>query len=257
MWEEFPAISTAEWENAIRAELGGADYEKKLVWRTADGIAVRPFYRREDLPAAAKSLPRFTGGWRTASLAEIPEDAIRGDLLHEQGATAVQEVGFALAESQSNRARLYLALAAITFFEIAKLRAARQLWDRISHEPMVIWSRTSLPSKKQNDPSIHLIRCTTEAMSAIFGGCDVLVVEAAGFSAHLAESLPRVLAEEAHFDRVSDPGGGSYYVEALTASIAAAAWKVYEGGLSERDAAIAASRKTQEHGAFEAQDKEE
>ncbi len=244
MWEEFPAISTAEWEAAIRAELGGADYEKKLVWQTADGIAVRPFYRREDLPVGAKSLPRFTGECRTGTLGEIPADAVRGDLLHEQGATSVQEVGFALAESQGKRGTFVFGVGSNYFFEIAKLRAARQLWARISPEPMVIWSRTSLPDKKRNDPSIHLIRCTTEAMSAIFGGCDVLLVEAAVFSAHLAVSLPRVLAEEAHFDRISDPGGGSYYVEALTASIAAEAWKVYEGGLSGREAAIGESRRT-------------
>ena len=38
----------------------------------------------------------------------------------------------------------------------------------------------------------------------------------------------RILREESHFDKVSDPGGGSYYIEALTDSIAAEAWKVYK-----------------------------
>jgi methylmalonyl-CoA mutase len=90
------------------------------------------------------------------------------------------------------------------------------------------------------------MRCTTEAMSAIFGGCDYLIVEAARFAQHLAESLPRVLGEESHFDQVSDPGGGSFYIEALTASIAAEAWKVYEDGLAGRDAAIAAARAAKE-----------
>jgi methylmalonyl-CoA mutase len=79
-------------------------------------------------------------------------------------------------------------------------------------------------------------------MSAIFGGCDVLVVEAARFAEHLGRSLPRVLREESRFDQVSDPGGGSFYIEALTASIANEAWKVYESGLAGRDASIAAAR---------------
>jgi methylmalonyl-CoA mutase len=257
MWEEFPAISTAEWEAAIRAELGGEDYEKKLIWRAAKGIAVRPFYRREDLPGATDSGTRFVGAWRTGSLAEIPKDAVRGDLLHERGATAVQEVGFALAESQGKQNTIVFGVGSNYFFEIAKLRAARQLWAQISKDPVVLCSRTSLANKNPNDPSMNLIRCTTEAMSAIFGGCDVLVVEAAGFPAHLAETLPRVLGEEAHFDQVSDPGGGSYYIEALTASIAAEAWKVYEGGLAGRDAAIAGSRKSQEHNPFGAHRKQE
>ena len=39
-----------------------------------------------------------------------------------------------------------------------------------------------------------------------------------------------MLGEESHFDQVSDPGGGSFYIEALTASTAAEAWKVYEDG---------------------------
>jgi hypothetical protein len=50
MWEEFPPISTAEWEATIRADLKDADYAKKLVLQTEEGFAVKPHYRREDLP---------------------------------------------------------------------------------------------------------------------------------------------------------------------------------------------------------------
>jgi methylmalonyl-CoA mutase len=245
MWEEFPPNSTAEWEAAIRTDLKGADYEKKLIWHTEEGIAVRPYYRREDLPGTTGQA-RFTGEWRTASIGEIPGDAVRGDLLHEQGGTAVQEIGYALADSAGKRNTFVFAIGGNYFFEIAKLRAARQLWARISKEPMVIWSRTSLSNKSLYDPSANLIRCTTEAMSAIFAGCDVLVVQAARFTNHMAESLPRVLREESRFDQVSDPGGGSFYIEALTASIAAEAWKVYESGTAGREAAISASRVAKE-----------
>ncbi len=245
MWEEFPAISTREWEAAIRADLKGADYDKKLIWHTEEGIGVRPYYRREDLPGTAGQA-RFAGEWRTATAAEIPKDAVRGDLLHEQGATSVQEVGYALAESAGKRSTFIFATGSNYFFEIAKLRAARQVWARISSEPMVIWSRTSLANKSLYDPSSNLIRCTTEAMSAILGGCDVLVVDAARFPAHLAESLVRILRDESHFEQVSDPGGGSYLIEVLTASIAAEAWKVYELGLASRDDAIATARAAKE-----------
>jgi len=169
MWEEFPPISTAEWEAAIRADLKGADYQKKLVWQTEDGIAVRPYYRREDLPGTTGQA-RFTGQWRAASAVEIPKDAVRGDLLHEQGAMAVQEIGYALAESAGNRNTFVFATGGNYFFEIAKLRAARQVWARISPEPMVIWSRTAMANKSLYDPSANLIRCTTEAMSAVLGG---------------------------------------------------------------------------------------
>jgi methylmalonyl-CoA mutase len=245
MWEEFPPISTEEWEAAIRKDLKGADYAKKLIWQTEEGIAVKPYYRREDLPGTTGQ-SRFTGEWKSKHLEDIPKDAVRGDLLHEQGATSVQEVGYALAESAGKRNVFVFAIGGNYFMEIAKLRAVRQLWARISDTPMVIWSRTSLANKSLYDPSANLMRCTTEAMSAIFGGCDYLIVEVARFAQHLADSLPRILGEESHFDQVSDPGAGSYYIEALTASIATEAWKVYETGIAGRDAAIAISRAAKE-----------
>ena len=46
---EFPAISTQEWKDKIVTDLKGADFERKLVWRTNEGFNVNPFYRREDL----------------------------------------------------------------------------------------------------------------------------------------------------------------------------------------------------------------
>jgi methylmalonyl-CoA mutase len=46
---EFPPVSTADWEAKIVADLKGADYDKKLVWKTTEGFAVRPYYRAENL----------------------------------------------------------------------------------------------------------------------------------------------------------------------------------------------------------------
>ncbi len=46
---EFPAVSTEKWESVITADLKGADYDKKLVWKTLEGFSVRPYYRAEDL----------------------------------------------------------------------------------------------------------------------------------------------------------------------------------------------------------------
>lgn len=49
LFSEFPPVPTAKWEEVINADLKGADYEKKLVWRTREGFSVRPYYRAEDL----------------------------------------------------------------------------------------------------------------------------------------------------------------------------------------------------------------
>jgi len=49
LFTEFPPVSTEQWEEVINQDLKGADYEKKLVWRTEEGFAVRPYYRAENL----------------------------------------------------------------------------------------------------------------------------------------------------------------------------------------------------------------
>jgi methylmalonyl-CoA mutase len=46
---DFPAISTQEWMDKVTADLKGADFEKKLIWRTNEGFNVKPFYRSEDI----------------------------------------------------------------------------------------------------------------------------------------------------------------------------------------------------------------
>lgn len=49
LFSEFPAVSTEKWLEKITADLKGADFEKKLVWKTNEGFSVRPFYREEDI----------------------------------------------------------------------------------------------------------------------------------------------------------------------------------------------------------------
>ncbi|MFC2096477.1 methylmalonyl-CoA mutase family protein [Bacteroidota bacterium] len=49
LFEEFPPISTQEWQDKITTDLKGADFEKKLVWRTIEGFSVQPYYRAEHL----------------------------------------------------------------------------------------------------------------------------------------------------------------------------------------------------------------
>ena len=45
LFSEFPPVSTEEWMAKITEDLKGADFEKKLVWRTNEGFKVQPFYR--------------------------------------------------------------------------------------------------------------------------------------------------------------------------------------------------------------------
>ncbi len=47
--QEFPPVSTESWEELIRKDLKGADYAAKLIWQTEEGLAVKPYYRAEDV----------------------------------------------------------------------------------------------------------------------------------------------------------------------------------------------------------------
>jgi methylmalonyl-CoA mutase len=248
--KEFPPTPTAAWEAAITRDLKGADYDKKLVWRTEEGLAVRPYYRREHVAALPDQRP--TGRWRIAQDARPGADAVRADLLHEAGAHAVQELGYALAAGVERLAALagqqpvdaaapqvefVFAVGPSYFVEIAKLRAARLLWAQAvaafggssdAALRMRLDVRTPRRNKSIFDRYTNLLRVTTEALSAVVGGCDQLTVEPFGFDDHLALNVQRLLQEESHLDAVADPAGGSYYIEALTDQLAREGWRLFQ-----------------------------
>jgi methylmalonyl-CoA mutase len=262
--EEFPPVPTETWEQTIVADLKGADYEKKLVWKTDEGIAVRPYYRKENLPE--KPFRHcVAGSWEIADPA-APVDAIDAVVFHEAGANAIQELAYAMASASECLAgggqvtAFQFAVGSNYFFEIAKLRAARQLWAAVAGaygvpSEVKIHAITALSNKSIYDPYTNLLRCTTEALSAVLGGVDSLAVQAAGYPERLGRNVQLVLKEEAHLDKVADPAGGSYYIEALTDALAREAWKLFqqveaEGGFNKAqasiDAAIATARAAKE-----------
>jgi methylmalonyl-CoA mutase len=244
--DDFPPVPTADWEAAIRRDLKGADYEKKLVWCNDEGIAVRPYYRSEDVAGLSAEIVRGSGKpWETAQEEPPHPDAIRADRFHEAGASAVQELGYAIAAGVERLAEggaaheieFVFATGSTFFFEIAKLRAARGLWAQAvsAFEPaeeescrMRVHVRTSRLNKSIYDPYTNLLRVTTEALSAVIGGCERLTVEPFGFDPRLALGVQRIIREEAHLGAVADPAGGSYFVEALTDSLARQGWKLFQ-----------------------------
>jgi methylmalonyl-CoA mutase len=259
---DFPPVPTEAWEAAIAKDLKGADYDKKLIWRTEEGLAVRPYYRNSALAELGPQLrtapghypfARGTGlSWEIAQDAKPGPKAIRADLFHEAGAHAIQELGYGIAAGVERLAELTATLPVDTiaaqiefvfavgpsyFIEIAKLRAARILWAQVvaAFSPtddgacrMRLHVRTPLRNKSVYDRYTNLLRTTTEALSAAVGGCDRLTVGSFGFDSHLALNLQRILKEESHIDAVADPAGGSYYIEALTDSLAREAWKLLQ-----------------------------
>jgi methylmalonyl-CoA mutase len=404
LFSEFPPISTQQWEDVIKEDLKGADYKKKLVWRTIEGINVKPYYRAEDLKnlkhlnalpgespyvrgnktngneweirqdicvadiedankqaleaveRGATSLEMIFGsrpvtrddfakllkgihfgcihfslstGSQTPTLFDYlidetknrgydasqmngcihfdplgilitsgnylvseKEDFIQvkdliekakqqlplyrvlgvsGYLFRESGSTITQELAFSLAmanEYLSKLVDLGLSIDDVApqvhfifstgsnyFFEIAKIRAFRMLWDTVvkAYNPKEVTASKAYihcTTQKWNmtvyDPYVNMLRATTESMSAVLGGADSLSVrpfdapfhKASGFSNRVARNTQIILKEEVYLDRIADPAAGSYYIESLTDSIAAEAWKLFqkvesEGGYSK------------------------
>jgi len=146
--EEFPPVSTAEWEAAIAQDLKGADYEKRLIWRSEEGLAVKPYYRAEDLKdlacmdAAPGEFPyrrgaRTTGDWRIRE--EI--DAGDAETANREACAAVaagaEEIAFSavLVEGGADLGVLLANLDEIpVHFELGKEELVRLLTERLCAE---------------------------------------------------------------------------------------------------------------------------
>jgi methylmalonyl-CoA mutase len=187
--------------------------------------------------------------------------SISGYHMQEAGATAVQELGFTLADGLeyaryaaargldvddfAGRLSFFFAIGMNFFMEIAKLRAARLLWARIMNDlgakkpgskMLRTHCQTSGVSLTEQDPYNNIVRTAYEALAAVLGGTqslhtnsfDEAIALPTEFSAGIARNTQLILAEETGVPHVIDPLGGSYYVEALTQSLADAAWKLIE-----------------------------
>ncbi|MCI0482145.1 MAG: acyl-CoA mutase large subunit family protein [Candidatus Dadabacteria bacterium] len=195
---------------------------------------------------------------------------VSGHHFHDSGASATEELAFTLAagvEYMDRLTKMDLTADRITphmrfsfsigsnyFMEIAKLRAARLLWAYVieeygaeneSSKKMRIDTRTSSWNKTVFDPYVNMLRGTVEAMAAAIGGSEslnVLPLDATfkrpdEFSLRMARNTQLILKHESCLDRVTDPSGGSYYIERLTDSLAEAAWELFKkvegtGGLA-------------------------
>jgi methylmalonyl-CoA mutase len=183
-------------------------------------------------------------------------------LLSDAGASLSQELGYALAWGNDIIARLSEAgfaaadvagrikfnfgISTNYFMEIAKFRAARWLWAEIvaAYHPedagrcackMAVHAQTSRWNQTVYDAHVNLLRTQTETMSAAIAGVDSITVSPFDatyrtpddFSERIARNQQLLLKEECHFDKVTDPSAGSYYIETLTHSLAGVAWKLF------------------------------
>jgi methylmalonyl-CoA mutase len=137
-----------------------------------------------------------------------------------------------------------LSVDADQFLGIAKLRAARRLvWrvadacragDAAARVPFA--AETSWRMLTRRDPWVNMLRTTIACSAAAMGGADAITVlpytwalgRPDAFARRIARNTHHVLMEESGLARVADPAGGSWYVERLTADLAARAWEVFQ-----------------------------
>jgi methylmalonyl-CoA mutase len=178
---------------------------------------------------------------------------------HNGGANAVQELGIAIAEGvyylqlliekgiNKNNALskmvFQFSIGSNFFMEVAKFRAARILWNKITEiygadrkfQGMQIATETSAFTMTVYDPHVNLLRAGNEAFSAVLGGVQYLhvapyddITGSTSLSERIARNIQHILKEEAQMQKVIDPAGGSWYVEELTTQLAEHAWSFFQ-----------------------------
>jgi methylmalonyl-CoA mutase len=245
-------IVTAEEQGVPREQLAGTiqnDILKEFMVRNTYIYPPEPSMRivADIIEFTANHMPKFNS------------ISISGYHMQEAGANTVLELAFTLADGIdyvraalskgldvdrfAGRLSFFWAIGMNFYLEVAKMRAARILWTELmaEFEPkdprssmLRTHCQTSGASLTQQDPMNNVIRTTIEAMAAVFGGTqslhtngyDEAVSLPTDAAARTARNTQLILQEETGIPAVVDPWGGSYFMESLTASVAAEARKV-------------------------------
>ncbi|AVQ04495.1 methylmalonyl-CoA mutase [Caulobacter segnis] len=180
-----------------------------------------------------------------------------GRAVHEAGGSNVEELAamtaaalaYAKALTRSglstqeafDRIVLGVSLDGEYFTGVAKLRAAKALWARLTEAcgvsvPARIEARSSRRMLAKADAWTNLLRLTSAGFAGAVGGADAIVLDAftdaiglpTAFARRQARNTQLVLMEESNLGRVADPAGGSWYLDSLTDQLARAAWNNFQ-----------------------------
>ena len=170
--------------------------------------------------------------------------------LTEMGSTATREIAVALGiaseylnffseagvkpEEIASRMQFTFSATNDYFLTISKIRAFRNTWQLLLEgyglppfQPVVhCTTRTS----EESNPYRAMIASTTQSMAAVLGGSNLLTIipSEQKFDKRLARNIQHILKEESHFNKLSDPCAGSYYLEVMTEKIGEKSWKKFK-----------------------------
>ncbi|NNK37035.1 MAG: methylmalonyl-CoA mutase [Xanthomonadales bacterium] len=248
-------VVAAEEQGVAPADLAGTlqnDILKEFMVRNTYIYPPAPSMRivSDIIAFAAANMPRYNS------------ISISGYHMQEAGATAAQELAYTIADGVeyvraavgsgldvdtfAPRLSFFFGIGMNFFMEVAKLRAARLLWATLMAEKfepknerslmLRTHCQTSGVSLTAKDPYNNIMRTTVEALAAALGGTQSLHTNSfdealalpTEFSARIARNTQLVLQEETGITNVVDPLAGSYYVETLTAQLAAEARRLID-----------------------------
>ncbi len=182
---------------------------------------------------------------------------VNGDYYFNQGSSNVQQLAISLAlanellaelvdneippEKAANLISFSFATGADFFSEIAKYRAFKALWNvvlkeyEVKNHPTKVQGITSTWTQTVLDLNNNMLRSSTQALSAVLGGCQTVTVTpfdasvrwANSFSDRMARNTQIIIRDEAFAGKVMDVASGSYFIENLTIEIAEEAWKLF------------------------------
>jgi methylmalonyl-CoA mutase len=203
----------------------------------------------------------------SAIIAKTNHLSIDMSLYQNAGATMVQQLAYSLAHaneylnyidnnktlktlfSQTENSRIEqplqitfnVAVGSNYFFEISKLRALRELWATLVseygiHEECRIIATPSKRNKTIYDYNINMLRTTTECMSAVLGGANIicnlpydsLYHKPNEFGDRISRNQLLVLKQESYFDKVNNPADGTYYIESLSEQLSEKALDLFK-----------------------------
>ena len=173
---------------------------------------------------------------------------VDASLYQNAGASITQQLTFSLGKAKElaevfgaeiiNKLVFKFAIGANYFFEIAKIRAFKMLFNQFSKEFNLdlvpyIFAETSLRNKAKSDEENNLIRSTLEIAAAMIAGSDAVfandfkVQNSTELSEEISFKQQVVLAYESIINVFEDAANGSYYVEEITHQLAENAWKLF------------------------------
>ena len=236
---ELPMDIIGEWVDSVTS----MDEQIQLIWDPINQLSANGnWYANRE-----KDLQKF----REVNLEDQGILAVDISLYQNAGANRVQQLAYALAHTQEyldllaaeQRPKPVFLVSVDTnyFFEIAKIRALRLLWDKLSKQSgeataCEILAYPTRRNKTLYDYNVNMLRTTTECMAAILGGADTvynlpydnIYHHGNAFAERIARNQLLILKNESYLDKVSNVASGAYYIESLTKEMADKAWRLYQ-----------------------------